>query len=80
MLKAIEAAKTSQMSIRKASKTFNVPKSTLIDKLKGKVPIERKIGAAPILTPAEENVLVTWILNAAKAGFPITKTQLTDSV
>ncbi|KAJ8915297.1 hypothetical protein NQ315_014805 [Exocentrus adspersus] len=80
MLKAIVAARTGMMSIRKASVSFQVPRTTLIDKLKGRVPIERKIGASSILSSDEEQHLVTWILSSAKAGFPITKEQLTDSV
>lgn len=79
MEKAVNAMKNG-MSLRTACKTFNVPKSTLSDKISGKTPVERKIGASPILTPEEEKHLVTWVLHSAKAGFPITKNQLLESV
>lgn len=79
LLDAMEATR-SGMSIRKASITFNVPRSTLMDKLGGRVPIERRIGPSTILSCEEEGYLVKWIMSCSKAGFPVTKTHLTDSV
>lgn len=70
----------SGMSISEASRRFNVPRMTLSDKYSGRKKIECKTGVPTILSPEEEKILVDWILNMAKQGFPITKTQLCDSV
>lgn len=79
MKKALEATQNG-MSIRKASACYNVPRSTLSDKIAGKTQVVRKIGPNSVLTSEEENHLVSWIFNAAKAGFPVTTSQLFESV
>ncbi|XP_030767162.1 uncharacterized protein LOC115890938 [Sitophilus oryzae] len=63
-----------------ASKEFNVPRTTLIGKIKGIYPEECKSGAATVLTSDEENLLEKWMINMGAMGFPITKDQLLDSV
>lgn len=68
------------LSYEKAAKMFNIPKSTLIYKEKGKTPMERKMGPPPFLNPDEEKLLVEWLFHSADRGFPVTKTQLLDSV
>ena len=57
MEKAI-AAVEGGMSKRCASKTFGVPRTTLMDKLVGRTPRERRIGHLPYLTRLEEDDLV----------------------
>ncbi|KAG5885451.1 hypothetical protein JTB14_037032 [Gonioctena quinquepunctata] len=68
------------MSISEASGRLNIPRMTLSDKYSGRKKIECKAGVPTILSTEEENILVGWILNTAKQGFPTTKTQLCDSV
>ncbi|XP_017301521.2 uncharacterized protein LOC108252967 [Diaphorina citri] len=67
------------MGYRKASLQFKVPKTTLIDKNKKKYKNENA-GAPTILRPEEENILVQWIFRLGKAGFPVSKPQLIESV
>lgn len=66
--------------IATAAKRFGVPRITLMYKVKGKTPVERKMGPVLILTNSEEDLLVEWIITVARAGFPITKIELLDSV
>lgn len=63
-----------------ASKPYNVLRTTLIGKIKGTNPEECKSGVSTVLTSQEEDILVNWILNMAKMGFPINKDQFMDSV
>lgn len=63
-----------------AAKKHNVPRITLLYKSRGKSPRERKMGPQSYLTIQEEKVFVNWIIAVAKAGFPIGKEDLLDSV
>ena len=44
-----------------ASKKFGVPRTTLMDKVVGRTPRERKIGHFPYLTRLEEEDLVLYV-------------------
>lgn len=79
MQKAIEDVNRG-LSKSQASKINNVPRPTLISKLKGQSPLSCRMGRSSILKKEEESLLVDWIFTMAKAGFPITKVQLIDSV
>lgn len=79
MQKAIEDVNRG-LSKSQASKMNNVPRPTLISKLKGQSPLSCWMGRSSILKKEEESLLVDWIFTMAKAGFPITKVQLIDSV
>lgn len=68
------------MHFKTASKTYGFPRSTLQDKVKGKIPMDKKSGPEIILTKEEESHLVNWLLHIASRGFPGTKDQLLDSV
>ena len=50
MLRAISAIKTRKMSIRKAAKSHNVPKSTLERRINGKVQIDAPPTRPPVFT------------------------------
>lgn len=54
MLKAIEACKAGNQSVRKMAKALNVPKSTLQNKLDGKVPAVSKKDPIKAPTASEE--------------------------
>ncbi|XP_063217115.1 uncharacterized protein LOC134527954 [Bacillus rossius redtenbacheri] len=77
---AIDAVQSGNSSIRKAAKDYGVPFSTLNNKVKGKVPLQRKMGPSSILSEAEENLLVCWIHAYAKKGFPIKRITLFETV
>lgn len=49
-----------KLSIRQAAKDFAVPKSTLHDRLNGKLTHEEAHIPQRKLTPAEEDILVAW--------------------
>ncbi|XP_020297300.1 uncharacterized protein LOC109861874 [Pseudomyrmex gracilis] len=69
----------SGMKIAVAASKFGIPRSTLVSK-KYKKYSEGKPGPATILTEEEEDVLVQWLFHCSKKGFPLTKTNLIDSV
>lgn len=81
MARAIEECRQG-MHIRQAATRFNVPKSTLWNKLKGIVPTQSVgfSGFKSILGDDIENALEEWILKCSRMGFPITKNKLLDSI
>lgn len=77
---ALSDVRNNKCSIRQAERSYHVPHSTLINKLKGKTPTKRKMGPSTVLTDDEENILVRWILACAKKGFPLNKKLLCETV
>ncbi|XP_055707136.1 uncharacterized protein LOC129804094 isoform X4 [Phlebotomus papatasi] len=67
-------------TIAYASKTFNVPRTTLHNKLTGKYPEECPNGRPATLSKEQENELVMWIQGCADGWHPIGKEQILDSV
>lgn len=76
---ALNAIK-SGMPVKAASKTYNIPKTTLHYKNTGKYPVVCSPGAPTVLTSEEESTLVKWIIHMAKSGFPVSKDHLLESV
>ena len=68
------------MSIRAASKAFNVPYATLHSRIKGKYSINVKPGPKSIFSKEEELELIKGIFHASQSGFPLTKEDLLESV
>lgn len=66
--------------IRETCRKYNIPHSTMINKIKMKYPMQRKMGPPTILTPDEERFLSQWIIAMAKKGIPINKEQLIETV
>lgn len=79
MLKAVEAVQNGQMSMKLAAKTYEVPRTSLMRKVKGEVPLVTKMGPQTSLTK-EEDVLENYILAMAKKGFPLHRDNLMNSV
>ncbi|KAI5636428.1 DDE superfamily endonuclease domain-containing protein [Phthorimaea operculella] len=79
MAKAIEAVEKGA-SAYSAAKIFNVPRTTLLDKISGRSAVDAKKGPDPVLTAQEETHLKNWLIFMADSGFPVTKNQLLDSV
>ncbi|GAB0086526.1 HTH psq-type domain-containing protein [Sergentomyia squamirostris] len=67
------------VSVRKTSRNFGIPASTLFDKLSGKTQ-EEKYAGQTVLSIEEEKRFVEWIHKRAEMGFPVTKDELKDSV
>lgn len=76
MSKAYEAAKLGHMTIAQASTTYGVPRTTLSDRVKGKIGIEAKMGANTVLKPEDEISLVHYIEYMAQRGFPLSVSQV----
>lgn len=53
--KAISAIQNKELSLCKASTEFKIPKGTLSNKIRNKVPLERKMGPCTFLTTEEES-------------------------
>eukprot|EP00096_Caligus_rogercresseyi_P002404 TRINITY_DN14524_c0_g1_i1.p1 TRINITY_DN14524_c0_g1~~TRINITY_DN14524_c0_g1_i1.p1 ORF type:complete len:522 (-),score=119.31 TRINITY_DN14524_c0_g1_i1:8-1573(-) len=79
MQDAIKAAQEG-MSIRQAATKFNVPKTTLFDKLSGKSPEVTKMGRNTVLTPTEEKFIVDWILKCRRRGLSPSKGDILNSI
>ena len=58
MIKALNEIENEHISLNGAARKYNLPRSTLFDKLKGRTPRERNIGHKPYLTNEEENDLI----------------------
>lgn len=68
-------------SIREACRQYGVPRSTIQDRLSGRVAEQRrKVGPDPIFGLDGEQKIVDWIIELAKAGIPINKYDLLDTV
>ena len=68
MEKAYEAALTGT-SVRKAAEECGVPRSTLHEKVTGKVALQVKGGAKNYLTDEEEASLVDFLIGCASIGY-----------
>ncbi|XP_067217161.1 uncharacterized protein [Linepithema humile] len=75
-LTAVRSGKT----ISNVSKTMGIPRTTLLYKYRGKLPIGKNVGPTPFLTKNEEAEVVKWIMHLSQRGFPIVKSQLINSV
>lgn len=67
-------------TICKISREFGIPKSTLLCKRKELIPSIKRSGPPTVLTDEEEKQLVKWVFHMHKAGYPVTKTQIINSV
>ncbi|XP_071052611.1 uncharacterized protein [Onthophagus taurus] len=68
------------MRVATAAKLYEVPRVTLLYKVKGTTPPYRRMGPESILSPHEEHILVEWIISVRKAGFYIGMNELFNSV
>lgn len=65
------------MAKKTACRMYGVPRTTLLDKLAGRVPeTPTKPGPSSILSAKEEEILVTYVCDMAKIGHPLTTRQL----
>ena len=77
MAAAIEMVKGGVMSKRQASTTYGVPRTTNLDKIAGRVPVERTApGTKPVLTNAEETLLADYLKLMASIGYPLSREEL----
>lgn len=76
MERALVEVKSGRCTVRQAAKEFGVPKSSLGDRVSGRVTPGSRSGPAQLITNEEEELLVEFSLYMSKHGFPLTKQQL----
>ena len=72
MLKAMQAVESEGLAVRVAAEMYGVPKSTLYDRVRGKVKHGTKPGPVPYLSIEEEIVFANFLIKSAKIGYPRT--------
>jgi len=77
--RAVDAVKSNAMGYKKASKLFNVPKTTIYDKVKGKSAIHSRQGPNTVLS-SEEAHLAKWLIHMSKKGYGRSKHELIATV
>ena len=73
MTEAMELAQSGAMNQNRAAEACGVPKSTLNDRLSGRVEHGCYPGPKPYLQPDEEGELTTYLLTAASIGLRKTR-------
>ena len=76
MDKAIHEVNVWNMSIRLAAATYHVPKSSLHDRISGRVEIGALPGKQPVFPCHVERLLADKVKEAAEMGFGISRQQL----
>ena len=70
---AVEDIREKKLSVRAAAAAHGIPKSTLFNYASGKVEIGSKHGPDTILTAAEEQMLVNYVIHMAEIGYGHTR-------
>ena len=69
MEKAYEAVAAGKMCVQKAAEEYGVPKSTLHDRVSGKVALNARSGRKKLLTDEEEASLIEFLVRCASIGY-----------
>ena len=69
MEKALQAVKDGQCKIKEAAREFNVPRTTLQDRISGRVVHGVKPGPKPYLNKAEESELAEFLEVTSSVGY-----------
>lgn len=78
---ALFEIRQNKLPIRAAARRFNVPRTTLQDRIHNRTSDNLgKFGPCPVLSAEEENKLKNWLVNLAKCGFPQTCENLLKTV
>lgn len=72
-VKAMNDVRLGGLSIRKSAKKWEIKRTTLQDRLSGRVETNRRKGPPPILTKQEENQFADWLIVMANRGFGMSK-------
>ena len=68
--KAYKCATQGELSIRRAAEAFDIPRSTLYDKISGKSGFGCTSGPPHYLSDSEEGELVNFLVGSSKVGYP----------
>ncbi|TGZ48732.1 Tigger transposable element-derived-like protein [Temnothorax longispinosus] len=79
-LKAAVAAAKAGRGLRAVSLQYNVPKTTIRDKMSQPEIVLKKGGPPTVLSDEEEQQIVQWMMHMSVCGFPVTKSVLISSV
>ncbi|CAG2187086.1 unnamed protein product [Mytilus edulis] len=74
--RAVNAVRHNGMSFRRASQTYSMPKTTIMDRVNGNMKPGSKPGRKPVIPIEVENFLATKIMTAAEKGFGLSKKQV----
>ena len=77
---AFEAVERGSMSVRRAAEQYGVPRSTLHDRLSGKVQFGAVSGPPKYLSCQEEEELVNFLIGCSNIGYAHTKAQVLSLV
>ena len=80
MAQAIRAVSQGSMSVRKASELYNIPWSTIADRVNGRVLPGARSGPPKILTDEEEEELVSFLCRLSDIGYPKTRKEVVELV
>ena len=76
---AIEAIRTTpRLTVRHAAEQFDIPRSTLSDRIAGKASKADKVSGKPTLTLAEEEAIVGYELDLDSRGFSPRRADVED--
>ena len=64
------------LSLRGLARAYNVPESTMRDRIKGRVALTSKVGQRTVLTDTEEKQLTGYLASCAELGVGKSKTQV----
>ena len=73
---AVEAVKEKKLSVRRAAEEFGVPKSTVHDRVSGRIPFGCTSGPERYLTDQEESELVNFLSGCASVGYAKSRHQV----
>lgn len=76
MEKAVEAVNIQKLSIRRAAQQYNIPKSTLADRISGRIQIGAVSGPPKYLTSLEEEELATFLCRCGAMGYARSKAEV----
>ena len=80
MTRAMNAVISKEMGVNKAAEQFDVPRTTLKDRISGRVKHGAKPGPPGFLTPEEDQELVDFLVECCKMGNGKTKREVIDCV
>ena len=73
---ALEAVKGGLMGVNQVSRNFGVPRTTLRDRISGRVEHGAKSGPTPYLTEKEDQELASFLRQASRIGYGKTKKEV----
>ena len=76
MQAAVDAVREGHMPVLRASHLYNIPKTTLYDRISGKVLHGSKLGPKPYFSPTEEREMASFLVDVAKAGYGKTRKEV----